>query len=131
MVQKRVPPQRQRPAARAHRRRLCKNIAEIFYRTILNPAGHPPESMMRKAPYITSCFILLIACFVSFSQTVTVKAAIDRNKILIGEPITLRLEATVPTGVDASWFPLDSLTHFEVINKSKIDTLNTAGGKTY
>jgi LPXTG-motif cell wall-anchored protein len=87
--------------------------------------------MTRKAPYITSCFILLIACFVSFSQTVTVKATIDRNKILIGEPIKLKLEATVPTGTEASWFPLDSLTHFELVEKGKIDTLATADGKTY
>jgi len=87
--------------------------------------------MTRKVPYITSCCILLIACFVSFAQTVTVKATIDRNKILIGEPIKLKLEATVPTGTDASWFPLDSLTHFEFVEKGKIDTLATAEGKTY
>jgi len=78
-----------------------------------------PEYMKRKAPYITSCLFLLIASFVSFSQTVTVRAAIDRNKILIGEPITLKLEATVPTGTEASWFPLDSLTHFEFIDSGR------------
>jgi len=87
--------------------------------------------MTRKAPYITSCCILLIACFVSFSQTVTVKATIDRNKILIGEPIRLKLEATVPAGTDATWFPVDSMAHFDFVEKGKIDTLATIDGKTY
>jgi hypothetical protein len=90
-----------------------------------------PEYMKRKALYITSCLFLLFASLVSFSQTVTVKATIDRNKILIGEPIRLRLEASVPTGTEVSWFPLDSISHFELVEKGKIDTAATIDGKTY
>ena len=62
-----------------------------------------PEYMKRKSLYITGCLLFLVTSFVSFSQTVMVKAAIDRNKILIGEPITLKLEANVPNGTEASW----------------------------
>ncbi|HEY4147620.1 MAG TPA: hypothetical protein VGM41_01760, partial [Chitinophagaceae bacterium] len=87
--------------------------------------------MKRRMPHITSCLFFLLLSFVSFSQTVTVKAAINRNKILIGEPIELKLEATVPTGTDISWFPLDSMTHFEFIEKGKIDTIGTADGRTF
>lgn len=90
-----------------------------------------PEYMKRKSLYITGCLLFLVTSFVSFSQTVMVKAAIDRNKILIGEPITLKLEANVPNGTEASWFPLDSLSHFEFVEKGKIDTVATAEGKTY
>lgn len=35
----------------------------------------------------------------------------------------LKLEASVPVGTDARWFPLDSVTHFEFIDKGKIDTV--------
>ncbi len=87
--------------------------------------------MKRRMPHIISCLFFLLLSFVSFSQTVTVKAAINRNKILIGEPIELKIEATVPTGTEVSWFPLDSMTHFEFIEKGKIDTIGTADGKTY
>ncbi len=87
--------------------------------------------MKRRIPHIASCLFFLLLSFVSFPQTVTVKAAINRNKILIGEPIELKLEATVPQGVEANWFPLDSMTHFEFIEKGKIDTIGTADGKTY
>jgi LPXTG-motif cell wall-anchored protein len=85
--------------------------------------------MKRIIPHI-SCLFFLFASLVSVAQTVTVKAAIDRNKIMIGEPIQLKLEATIPIGTEASWFPLDSLTHFEFISKGKIDTLATMDGKT-
>src|SRR3569832_2470805 len=87
--------------------------------------------MNRRMRYITSCSFFLLASLISFSQTVMVKATINRNKILIGEPIEVKLEANVPAGIDASWFPLDSLNHFEFIDKGKKDTISTADGKTY
>ena len=65
------------------------------------------------------------------AQTVSVKASINKEKILIGEPIELKLEASVPVGMDAKWFPLDTLAHFEFIDKGKIDTAITADYKTY
>ncbi|MBS1566829.1 MAG: LPXTG cell wall anchor domain-containing protein [Bacteroidetes bacterium] len=87
--------------------------------------------MKRKLQYIISCWLLLLLSFVSFSQDITVRASIDRNKILIGEPIRLNLEANVPNGTEAGWFPLDSLSHFEFIEKGKIDTAATANGRTF
>ena len=62
---------------------------------------------------------------------VSVKATINRDKIMIGESVELKLEAKCPAGTDAKWFPLDSMTHFEFIDKGKIDSLITAGTKTY
>jgi hypothetical protein len=62
---------------------------------------------------------------------VSVRAAINRDKIMIGEPIELRLEAKILNGTDATWFPLDSMAHFEFIDKGKIDTVITADSKTY
>jgi hypothetical protein len=64
-----------------------------------------------------ACCLLLLFCsvYISFAQsnhTIAVKASIDKNAILIGEPIRLNLEAELPAGVQAQWFPLDTLPHF-------------------
>lgn len=69
---------------------------------------------------------------VSFAQTgISVKASINRDKIIIGEPLELKLEASVPVGTDARWFPVDSLSHFEFIDKGPIDTTAYADTRTY
>lgn len=56
-----------------------------------------------------------------FSQTV--RAAADRNRIFIGEQIKLKLSAERgKAGI--TWFSLpDSINHFEVVKKGKIDTV--------
>lgn len=56
-----------------------------------------------------------------FSQTVS--AVVDRNRIFIGEQIKLRL--SVQKGkAGITWFQFpDSVNHFEVIQRSKIDTV--------
>src|ERR1700743_732648 len=60
-----------------------------------------------------------------------VKATADRQKILIGEPIHLMLEATVPDNVPFSWPALDSLPHFEWVEKHDVDTTVRPGEKYY
>ena len=50
---------------------------------------------------------------------------------MIGEPVELKLEVSVPAGTDAKWFPLDSIAHFEFIDKGKIDTAGTTDNRTY
>ena len=50
---------------------------------------------------------------------------------MIGEPIELKLEASMPSGNSGQWFPIDSITHFEFIEKGKIDTSGTADTRTY
>jgi hypothetical protein len=89
------------------------------------------ELMKRTTPHITAVTFFLFSFSFSFSQAVSVKATINRDKIMIGEPIELKLEAKVPTGMDAKWFPLDSITHFDFIDKGKIDTTVTTDFKNY
>jgi hypothetical protein len=67
-------------------------------------------------------FFSLLCVLITFGQATSVTASIDRNAILIGEPITLLLEATVPLSAEASWFALDSIPHFEFIEKGKVDS---------
>ncbi|MEP7257703.1 MAG: hypothetical protein ABI687_04935 [Flavitalea sp.] len=53
---------------------------------------------------------------------VNITASIDRSRILIGEPILLSVEASVPAGETMEWFTADSIAHFEFIEKYKADT---------
>jgi hypothetical protein len=74
-------------------------------------------------------FFLLFAAIITSAQGKTaVKASVDRNKILIGEHIQLTLEADIPENELIHFFIIDSLPHFEVLNRPKIDTTNTHDG---
>jgi hypothetical protein len=64
-------------------------------------------------------------------KMVTVHASSDKKEILIGDPIQLTLEAKTSLGLHISWFPLDTIPHFEFIEKGKIDSVVTATEKTY
>jgi hypothetical protein len=57
------------------------------------------------------------------------KATVDRQQILIGEPIHLMLEATGNSPV--SWPALDSLPHFEFVEKHAVDSTISPGGRSY
>jgi hypothetical protein len=72
--------------------------------------------------------LLAFCCTFSFSQ-VSVKASVDRDKILIGEPVRLTLQAYTPLGEPVTWFALDTIPGFEVIEKGKLDTSENVDGK--
>lgn len=75
----------------------------------------------------TAVFLLLVL-YTSAQNNTTVKATIDRSRILIGEQIHLKLEANIPESQPILFFDIDSLPHFEILNKNKIDTSNTSSG---
>ena len=89
------------------------------------------ETMSRKLKHII--VLILLSCLVNLctAQGISVHASIDRDRILIGEPIELKLEARVPNGASPVWFPLDSLPHFEFIDTGKIDSTVTQESTTY
>ncbi|HXB07307.1 MAG TPA: hypothetical protein VNW04_09330 [Puia sp.] len=60
-----------------------------------------------------------------------VKATIDKDSILIGQPIQLMLEATVPDNIPFTWPAVDSLPHFEWLEKGKPDTSVRPGQRYY
>jgi hypothetical protein len=60
-----------------------------------------------------------------------VKATVDRQTILIGEPFHLQLEATVPDNTPFAWAGLDSMPHFDWLEKGKIDTTVRPGERSY
>jgi hypothetical protein len=86
---------------------------------------------MTKRNIYTTIFLVLSAFFPIFfygQAKTTVRASIDRSQILIGEPIQLRIEADIPESQPISFFPVDSIPHFEYLSIEKIDTVNTSNG---
>jgi hypothetical protein len=64
-------------------------------------------------------------------QALVVKATVDRQKIVIGQPVQLMLEASVAGHMVMSWPPLDSLPHFEWMEKGKVDSVIHSDGISY
>jgi LPXTG-motif cell wall-anchored protein len=86
---------------------------------------------MRNA-LIYTIVLITVALFLTRSavaqEKTVVKATVNRTQILIGEPITLTLEADVPEHEPIRFFQLDSIPHFEFLDRQKIDTVNTGSG---
>ena len=76
---------------------------------------------------LTIIFLLAVHSFLT--AQVYVKASVDKNKVVIGEPITLTLEAYIPLGQPVIWFPLDTIPHFEFLKKPAPDTVESIEGK--
>ena len=76
-------------------------------------------------------FVLFFAISLLHSaaqDTVVVRASVDKRSILIGEHFNLRLEADIPETEAIRFFRVDTLPHFEFLDKQKIDTTNTSVG---
>ncbi len=58
----------------------------------------------------------------------TIKASVDKNKILIGEPLQLTIEVYLPPKSVQNFILIDSIEHFEFIEKPVIDTTDENGG---
>ena len=71
---------------------------------------------------VTGCFVFLL----SAAQPI-VKTTVDKNEILIGQQFTVHVKASFSgDGYYIKWVKLpDSLLHFELIEKSKIDSAFT------
>src|SRR5215813_697305 len=73
-------------------------------------------------------FLLFAVTHVAAQNKTTVKATIDKSKILIGEQIHLHLQADIPENEPIRFFSIDSLPHFDILDRAAIDTSNTATG---
>jgi len=85
--------------------------------------------MNRPHIIILLLFFFPVSLVVSSQQT-RVKLSADRTSILIGERIQLFLEADIPETDPIRFFALDTIDHFEFLNRGKIDTINTSKGTT-
>jgi hypothetical protein len=88
---------------------------------------------MAKIPtYIVSIGILFAVCLSARAQeTPEVKASVNKNEILIGEPLRLSIDVKSPM-VSGNQLPqFDSIPHFELMEKANRDSLITASGTSY
>lgn len=74
-------------------------------------------------------WLILIVSTLSIHAQVLVKASVDKDAILIGEPVKLMLDARMPLGAQVSWFKIDSIPNFEFLDKGKVDTVQGVDGK--
>jgi len=82
-----------------------------------------------------SRFIFFPFCIFAFHTGIaqagsTVKASIDKNRILIGEPLQLTIIANLSPGTAISFVQVDSIKHFELLDKPSVDTINADGSIT-
>jgi hypothetical protein len=68
--------------------------------------------------------VLLILSFTVFTGVLAqpLSATVDRNKILIGEKLQLVLRAAAPKEKFISWKDIDTIPHFEIMQKGKVDS---------
>ena len=77
------------------------------------------------------CFLItsLFFAIVSYSQNkIIIKANVDKNHIVIGEQMHFSLEADFPLHEPMRFFAIDTLPHFEILERKKIDTLDNNEG---
>lgn len=84
--------------------------------------------MRRSILHIIVLSLLLWPAGSLFAQ---VKATVDKQSILIGEPIHLMLEATVNGSSPLTWPALDSLPHFDFVEKHPVDSTVSPGSRYY
>lgn len=80
---------------------------------------------------IFSVFFLIAASKGIAQGGATIKATVDKNKILIGEPFSLTIEAYLSPESVISFVNIDSIEHFEFLEKPLIDSVTQAGSTTF
>ena len=76
-------------------------------------------------------FLFLISIFFSLSvlsQDSKISATASKTKIYIGEPFDLELKAAFPRNGTTGWFEIDTILHFEILNRAKYDTQSLENG---
>lgn len=71
----------------------------------------------------TFCF--LVFSFLAFGQEV--KLSFEKQKILLGEQMKVKIESIAAAGEEASFIGVDTLPHFEVLESSKVDSFMVNG----
>jgi len=89
------------------------------------------NELMFSIPQHKVFFLFLFLVFVVYSHSqdrVTINANVDKNKIVIGEQIHFNFEADFALHEPMRFFTIDSIPHFEILERKKIDTLDDRKG---
>jgi hypothetical protein len=65
------------------------------------------------------------------APSATIKATVDKERIVIGEPFRLQLKVIVPDNTPFGWPELDSLPHFDWLETGNVDTTVFPGKRVY
>lgn len=67
--------------------------------------------------------VFLLLTFFSFGQgKIAISSGVDKNNIVIGEQVHFTLQAYFPSHEPIRFFTIDSIPHFEILERKKIDT---------
>lgn len=69
-------------------------------------------------------FFLVSVYFLHAQKNISGAASADKKNIVIGEQIHLTLQASFPAHEPISFFNIDSIPHFEILDRKKIDTVD-------
>lgn len=77
--------------------------------------------------FIFILFVLVVQF--DFAQSPSLKTTVDKRQILIGQQLKYSVQADFPTNAyNLTWFSVpDSFSHFEVVSRGKIDTIESKG----
>ncbi len=76
--------------------------------------------------FILFSFLLTTQQFV-LSQGASIKASVEKNKILLGEPVQMVIEAAYPAKKGINFSMPDSIDHFEILEEPAVDSINENG----
>ncbi|MBI5373356.1 MAG: hypothetical protein HZA79_15135 [Sphingobacteriales bacterium] len=80
-------------------------------------------------PRLLFVFFFVAAGLQAAAQTAaTVKASADKSAILIGEPLLLTIEVEIPEKEPIRFVAVDSIAHFEWLEKPVVDTQSISSG---
>ncbi len=71
--------------------------------------------------------MLLPAVYAQGQGGASIRSSVDKNRILLGEPFTLTVEATYVTGATVSFPRIDSIPHFELAADARKDSSSSNG----
>ena len=74
-------------------------------------------------------FVFVLSVQFTSAQSPSLKTAVDKRQILIGEQLQYSVEVSFPANAyNIGWFNVpDSVSHFEVVNRGKIDSIESNG----
>ncbi len=113
------------------RGRATMNITN--QRIEINNSGKYSMTLLMALKGAICIFLLLFSSVISSAQQVKISAKIDSTNIQIGDQIRLQLSTTYNPQLYRVQFPSiqDTFNHFEVVERSKMDTLTGRNENTY
>jgi len=81
------------------------------------------DKAMKHCPFVFFLLLILNMSAVMGQGSTSIKATADKNRILIGEPLLLTIEAQFDKKDGPRLLPVDSIPHFEHLEKPGIDSV--------